>query len=85
VERTRVAAIFEPGGKVKPQWFSLDGQQVRVLEVTYRWEHYEGAARIEHFSVTTDTAGLCELQFDTKDMSWTVQHGSDNILPTRKA
>lgn len=69
----RMAVIFEPGRKPKPQWFDLDSKKVRIVEVTYYWETFEGSAKLENYSVTTDTAGLCELIYNTKDMSWTVE------------
>jgi len=69
---SRVAVIFEPGKKPKPQWFTLDGQKITVTEVTYYWENFEGTAKLEHYSVSTDIAGLCELVYNSREMVWSV-------------
>lgn len=77
---SRVAVIFEPGKRPKPKWFTLDGQKVQVTDINYYWENYEGSAKLEHYSVTTDTAGLCELIYNTRDMVWDAVRRGDNIL-----
>ena len=69
--KVRVATIFEPGRRMKPVWFDLDGQQVRITEVCYYWLSSVGTAQIHHYSVNTEV-GLFELQFNGLDHSWTV-------------
>ena len=69
----RVAVIFEPGKRPNPQWFKLDGKKVLVTGINYYWETFEGAAKLENYSVSTDGAGLCELNYNTKEMIWNVE------------
>ncbi len=67
----RVATIYENDGKIRPIWFDLAGEKFTVKEICYIWDSEEGAARIIHFSVTTDK-GLYELKFNTAEQKWQV-------------
>ena len=65
----RVAVIYEPGRRLKPIWFELRGEQLKILEVCYFWESTLGEAPIFNFSLMTDK-GLYELAFNTLKHSW---------------
>lgn len=65
----RVAVIYEPERKPRPVWFDLEGEQVKVQEVTYFWEYHEGSALIKQYSVQTEK-GLFELKFNTLAQTW---------------
>ena len=65
----RVAVIYEPGKRLKPVWFELRGEQLKVLEICYFWQSTLGAATIYNYSLMTDQ-GLHELAFDTLKHTW---------------
>lgn len=71
--KLRVAVVFDPDRKPKPAWFDVSGQRVQVVSINYYWESHIGSAKIMNYTVSTDTMGLCELQFDTKEQKWTMR------------
>jgi hypothetical protein len=70
-EKVRVAAIFEPGKRIRPVWFERNRRQHRVVETTYSWSDQIGDTRFVHFTVS-DGEALFELSYNLKDGSWTL-------------
>jgi len=70
-EKVRVAAIFEPGKRIRPVWFERNRRQHKVVETTYSWSDQAGDARCVHFTVS-DGEALFELTYHLKDGSWTL-------------
>ena len=68
----RVAAIFEPGRRIRPVWFERNRRRYQVVETTYCWRDQVGDAPRIHFAVS-DGEALFELIYDVKDGSWTLQ------------
>jgi len=56
---------------VKPVWFSWNGREIRIREITFSWKSHEGSACILHFSVT-DGQGLYEIRYNKETMGWRV-------------
>jgi hypothetical protein len=71
-ERIKVAAIFAPGSKVKPVWFEWRRQKHAIVETSYFWTDYYGAATRLHFAVS-DGSNLFELMFNALDQNWTLE------------
>jgi hypothetical protein len=70
-EKVRVAAIFEPGKRIRPVWFERNRRQHRVVETTYCWSDQIGDTSFIHFTVS-DGEALFELIYNLKDGSWTL-------------
>ncbi len=70
-EKLRVAAVFEPGGRLRPVWFEWNRRRHMVRETTYVWKAMRGNAGLIHFAVS-DEAGLYELVYNTSDQTWTL-------------
>ena len=76
MKSVRVAVIYEPSRRMKPIWFDLDGNQIKITEVCYYWKSALGAAELHNFSVMTEADGLYELTFNALNQTWTaVQKG----------
>ena len=69
VEQVRVAAIFEPGKRIRPVWFERNRRQHRVVETTYSWRDQVGDATHIHFTVS-DGEALFELVYNLRDGNW---------------
>jgi hypothetical protein len=70
-EEVRVAAIFEPGKRVRPVWFERNRRQHRIVEITYSWTVREGAVSLFCFAVS-DGEALFELIYNPLVGSWTL-------------
>lgn len=70
-ERVRVAAIFEPGKRLRPVWFERNKRQHKVVETTYSWSDQVGDTQFLHFTVS-DGEALFELIYNLKDGAWTL-------------
>jgi hypothetical protein len=71
-QNIRVATVFEPGGTIRPVWFSWNREKHTVLETTYAWEGKRGAARLFHFAVR-DSGGMYELVYDSSNQTWCLE------------
>ncbi len=71
-ERVRVAAIFEPGKRLRPVWFEHNRRQHKVVETTYSWSDRVGDTTFLHFAVS-DGEALFELIYNLKDGSWILE------------
>jgi hypothetical protein len=69
-EPINVGAVFSRGA-IKPVWFSWNGRQIRIREVTFTWKTQEGNAGLLHFSVT-DGQGLYEVVYNMTTMGWKI-------------
>jgi hypothetical protein len=69
-EPINVGAVFSRGA-IKPVWFSWNGREIRIREVTFTWKTQEGNAGLLHFSVT-DGQGLYEVVFNKATMGWRI-------------
>ena len=65
----RVAAVFEPGGQIRPVWFDWRHRKHTITETTYYWEGKAGEDTLLYFSVS-DGEALYELAYNTVDQSW---------------
>ena len=65
-----VGAVFSRGG-VKPVWFTWNGREIRVREITFTWKTREGGPSMLHFSVT-DGQGLYEIIYNTETFQWRI-------------
>lgn len=70
-EKIRVAAIFEPGKRLRPVWFERNRRQHKVVETTYSWSDKMGETPLFHFAVS-DGEALFELIYNPLDGSWTL-------------
>jgi hypothetical protein len=70
-EKVRVAAIFEPGKRIRPVWFERNRHQHRVVETTYSWRDQVGDTTRIHFTVS-DGEALFELVYNPLDGNWTL-------------
>lgn len=61
---------------VKPVWFSWNGREIRIREITFSWKTREGSACILHFSVT-DGQGLYEIVYNMATMVWRIMNLQD--------
>lgn len=68
-EPVRVAAIFNPGGKIRPVWFDWNRKKHTVLETTYTWPEKSGDKVLLHFAVA-DGEAVYELVYDTREQNW---------------
>lgn len=68
-ENIRVAAIFEPGRRVRPVWFELNRRQHRIETITYSWTVRDGSASLLCFAVS-DGEALFELIYDPFSAGW---------------
>ena len=75
-EKVRVAAIFEPGKRIRPVWFDCRHHKHVVRETTYSWQDHCGDKLQLHFTVT-DGEALYELVYSPLDGTW--------ILKTQQA
>lgn len=73
-KNVRVAVIYEIGKKPNPIWFDLEGEQVKIDEVTYFWQSMHGSSQLNHYSIQTGK-GLFELVLDTKEQTWQLKPG----------
>jgi len=71
VEKVRVAAIFEPGKRIRPVWFERNRRQYKIVETTYSWRDQVGDTPCIHFTVS-DGEALFELIYHPLDGSWTL-------------
>lgn len=71
-ETIRVAAIFEPGKRIRPVWFERNQRQHKVVETTYSWRDQIGDTQFAHFTVS-DGEALFELVYNLKEGTWTLQ------------
>jgi len=69
-EPINVGAVFSRGA-IKPVWFSWNGRQIRIREVTFSWKTQEGSAGLLHFSVA-DGQGLYEIVYNMTTMGWRI-------------
>lgn len=70
-EKVRVAAIFEPGKRIKLVWFERNRQQHKVVETTYCWQDRVGDKPQHHYAVT-DGEALYELIYSPLEGTWTL-------------
>ena len=70
-EKIRVAAIFEPGKRIRPVWFERNRRQHKVVEITYNWRNQVGDTQLLHFAVS-DGEALYEIVYNPADQSWTL-------------
>lgn len=70
-EKVKVAAIFAPGGRVRPVWFEWQREKHAITETTYCWLDRVGNATLLRFAVS-DGASLFELSYNTNDQNWTL-------------
>ncbi len=70
-EKVRVAAIFEPGKRIRPVWFERHRRQHKVVETTYNWSGKVGEKPLIHF-VVSDGEAWFELVYHPLDGSWTL-------------
>lgn len=70
-QKVRVAAIFVPGGRVKPVWFEWRRRKHTVTGLSYFWKDRLGDATRLHFAVS-DGGNLFELMFDISSQDWTL-------------
>lgn len=68
-EKIRVAAIFEPGKRIRPVWFERRQRQHKVMETTYSWRSQSGETQLIHFTVS-DGETLFELIYSPQEGSW---------------
>ena len=68
-EKVRVAAIFEPGRRVRPVWFERNRRQHRIVEITYSWTVREGTVPLSCFAVS-DGEALFELIYNPSEAGW---------------
>jgi len=68
-EQVRVAAVFEPGKRIRPVWFERNRRQHKVLETTYSWRDQVGDATLLHFTVS-DGEALFELIYNPHEGNW---------------
>ena len=68
----RVAAIFEPGKRIRPVWFERHRCQHKVVATTYSWHEQEGETQFLHFTVT-DGEALFELVYNLTAGTWTLR------------
>ena len=71
-EQVRVAAVFEPGKRIRPVWFERNRRQHKVLETTYSWRDQVGETTLLHFTVS-DGEALFELVYNPHDGNWTLK------------
>jgi hypothetical protein len=71
-EEVRVAAIFEPGKRIRPVWFERNRRQHKVVETTYSWRDQIGDTPLLHFTVS-DGEALFELIYNLRDGTWALQ------------
>ena len=76
-EPIRVGAVFSVRS-MRPVWFSRNGRQVRIREITYTWETRIGSAKIMHFAAA-DGQGLYELCFNSETFEWRVEQAEDEL------
>ena len=57
-EKVRVAAVFEPGKRIRPVWFERHRRQHKVVETTYSWRDQVGDTTLVHFTVSDGEATL---------------------------
>ena len=70
-EPVRVAAIFEPGKRIRPVWFERHRRQHKVVQTTYAWRDLVGDTPLHHFTVT-DGEALYELVYSPLQGTWTL-------------
>ena len=70
-EPVRVAAIFEPGKRIRLVWFERNRRQYKVVQTTYSWRDRVGDVPLYHFTVT-DGEALFELIYNPLQGSWTL-------------
>jgi hypothetical protein len=68
-EKIRVAAIFEPGKRIRPVWFERRRHQHKVVETTYSWCSHSGDTQFIHFTVS-DGETLFELIYNPREGHW---------------
>ena len=68
-EIVKVRADFQ-GGKVAPLLIKRNAQELRVKQVTARWEDRKGAHRIYYFSVQVPSGDVYQLEFHSGDLLW---------------
>jgi len=71
-EKVRVAAVFEPGKRIRPVWFERHRRQHKVVETTYSWRDQVGETTRLHFTVS-DGEALFELVYNPHDGNWTLK------------
>jgi hypothetical protein len=71
-DNVRVAAIFEPGKRIRPVWFERNRRQHRVVETTYCWRDQVGDTLRIHFTVS-DGEALFELIYSPVAGNWTLR------------
>ena len=71
-EKVRVAAVFEPGKRIRPVWFERHRRQHKVVETTYSWRDQVGDTTLLHFTVS-DGEALFELVYNPHDGNWTLK------------
>ena len=67
----RVGVVFGGQPKVRPVWFIWHEREVRIREITYRWQSRDGRSVIHHFAVS-DGANVYELRYDAGTLGWTL-------------
>ena len=70
-EPVKVRADFQ-GGAIAPLLIKRGTQELRVQQVTARWEDRRGAHRIHYFSVQVPSGDVYELEFHSGDLLWTL-------------
>lgn len=68
-EAVQVRADFQ-GGRVSPLWIRRKHQELRVTQVTARWEDRRGSQKVHYFSVQVPSGDVYQLEFHTGDLLW---------------
>ena len=68
-ETVKVRADFQ-GGRVTPLLIKRKVQELRVAQVTARWEDRKGAHKVHYFSVQVPSGDVYQLEFHAGDLLW---------------
>ena len=68
-EAVKVRADFQ-GGRVAPLLIKRATQDLKVQQVTARWEDRRGAHKLYYFSVQVPSGDVYQLEFHSGDLTW---------------
>ncbi len=68
-ESVKVRADFQ-GGRVTPLLIKRQSQDLRVKQVTARWEDRKGTQKVHYFSVQVPSGDVYQLEFHAGDLLW---------------
>ena len=72
-EQVAVLSRFNSGGRFEPVRIKWRNHNIKVHEITGRWNRHDGQFTIYHFALVGEGDTFYEITFHTRDMIWRLE------------